>query len=161
MRRLICGVLMAGLCTAAQADVVRPAPDFGIDGVARGTSLLSFRGQAVVLIVTRSAREKSFREMVARLREIYAQFSNEKVIFVAAIENGPAEVQSDIPFITASDPGQVASDYGINGRFGIAVIGVDGNLDFITDRVVAAERVRDMVFDNSESQSAARKAFGL
>jgi hypothetical protein len=128
--------------------------------VAKGSSLRSFRGQAVVLVVTRNARDKEFRVEIERLRTLYAQFSTEKVLFVAAIENGPDAVPSDIPFVTAADPGQVAADYGLNGRFGIAVIGVDGNLDMVTSKVVAGERVRDVVFDNYESQAQARKPLG-
>ena len=61
------------------------------------------------------------------------------------------------PFVLAADPAQVAADYGVTGRFAIAVIGTDGNLDFITTRIVAGERIRDMVYNNYESQSAARK----
>jgi len=157
MNRLLVALLALAFCAAAHAQVVRPAPDFAIDGVAKGTSLKSFRGQAVVLIVTRRARDKEFRAMLTRLHDIYSEFSTEKVLFVAAIEDGGDQVPSDIPFVLAADPAQVAADYGVNGRIGIAVIGVDGNLDFITSRPVAAERVRDMVFNNYESQSASRK----
>jgi len=152
--------LCATVCATAFGNVVRPAPDFGIEGVAKGSSLRSFRGQAVVLVVTRNARDKEFRVEIERLRTLYAQFSTEKVLFVAAIENGPDAVPSDIPFVTAADPGQVAADYGLNGRFGIAVIGVDGNLDMVTSKVVAGEWVRDVVFDNYESQAQARKPLG-
>ena len=98
--------LCAAICApvAAAADVVRPAPNFGIDGVAKGTSLRSFHGQSVVLVITKSARVKEFRRELARLKQMYSQFSNEKVIFVAAIENGPAEVRSDIRrFMTKSE----------------------------------------------------------
>jgi peroxiredoxin len=157
MRPLLCAVLALAFCTAAHAQVVRPAPDFAISGVAQGTSLKSFRGQAVVLVVTQRSRGKEFRAMLSRLHDVYSEFSNEKVIFVAAIEDGGTEVPCDIPFLLASDPAQVAADYGVTGRFAVAVIGTDGNLDFITQRLVAAERVRDMVFDNYESQSASRK----
>jgi hypothetical protein len=110
-----------------------------------------------VLVIGRDARDKYFRRQVYRLRSMYQVFATEKVLFVAAIENGPAEVPSDIPFVTAANPAQVASDYGVSGRFAIAVIGVDGNLDLITDKVISAERVRDVVFNNYEGQAEARK----
>jgi hypothetical protein len=160
MRRLFCAALALALCGAVRGDVVRPAPNFQIVAAAKGASLRSYRGQTVVLLVTRSARDKRFREEVYRLRQMYAQFSNEKVIFVAAIENGPQEVRSDIPFTIAANPQQVAADYGVHGPFGIAVIGVDGNLDLITDKVIAAERVRDIGFNNFEGQAAQRKPLG-
>ena len=158
MKLLLRAALVLSLCAAAaQAVVVRPAPDFGLEGVRKDTSLRSFRGQSVVLVITRSARDKEFRKELAMLKEMYPQFAAEKVIFVAAIENGPADVPSNIPFVTAANPAQVAADYGVNGRFAIAVIGVDGNLDLITNRIIAAARVRDAIFNNYDSQQAARK----
>jgi AhpC/TSA family len=159
--RWLCGALLAAtLCAVAHAEVVRPAPNFQIEGVAKGTSLRSYRGQTVVLLITRSARDKYFRTEVGRLGQIYGQFSAEKVLFVAAIKEGPQEVRSNIPFVIAANPEQVAADYGANGRFAIAVIGVDGNLDLITDRLIAAERVRDAAANNYESQAAERKPLG-
>jgi hypothetical protein len=154
MRRLT-AVLFLTLCAAAHAQVVRPAPNFDLAGT--GKSLKNFRGQTVVLLITQSAREKHYREMVNRLGRLFGQFATERVIFVAAIENGPQEVLSNIPFVVASNPQQVAADYGVNGRYAIAVIGVDGNVDMITAQMIAPERVRDMIFDNSDTQTEARK----
>jgi hypothetical protein len=159
-RRILLGALLSLFCATLRGEVVRPAPNFELEGVGRGGSLRNFRGQAVVLLITRRAKDKEFRTEVYRLRQLYAQLATEKVLFVAAIENGPDEVLSDIPFATAANPQQVAADYGVNGRFGIAVIGVDGNLDLITTRLIAPERVRDAVFNNYESQAAARKPLG-
>jgi hypothetical protein len=156
-KALLLVVLILSLGAAARADVVRPAPGFNLDGVAKPMSLRGFRGQAVVLVFTRTARDGDFRRQVARLRALYSQFATEKVIFVAAIEQGPADVPSDIPFAIAANGPQVAADYGVTGRFAIAVIGVDGNLDLITNKVIAAERVRDTVFNNFESQQESRK----
>lgn len=152
----IAGIL--AICATAQATAVRPAPNFGVEGVAKGGSLRSFRGQSVVLIIARSARDALFTRQVHRLKEMYSQFSTERVIFVAALENGPAEVRSDIPFVIAANPSQVAADYGVAGRFAIAVIGIDGNLDMITTKVINAERVRDVIFNNFDTQQEARKA---
>jgi hypothetical protein len=160
MKGLLCAVLAVALCATGDAQVVRPAPSFQVEGAGKGVSLRSFRGQAVVLLITRSARQKEFRAMVERLGEMYGQFSTEKVLFVAAIEEGPQAVLSNIPFMIASDPQQLAADYGVRGRYAIAVIGVDGNLDMITNRLIAAERVRDVVFNNFESQTESRKPLG-
>jgi hypothetical protein len=157
MRPLCCFALSLALCVAARAEVVRPAPNFSIEGMSPGSSLRNFHGQAVVLIITRDARNRDFRDQVSRLKSMYSQFSAEKVIFVAAIENGPETIRSNIPFITAANPSQVAADYGVAGKFAIAVIGVDGNLDLITRKVIPAERVRDVVFNNFQTQTTARK----
>ena len=134
--------------------MVRPAPNFRVEGVANGARLREFsRAAGGAGDRAERAGEGISGAEVYRLKQIYAQLSNEKVIFVAAIENGPAVVKSNIPFMMAANPTQVAADYGVPGRFGIAVIGVDGNLDLITTRVIPAERVRDMVFNNFESQA--------
>jgi hypothetical protein len=161
MKTILRAALILLICVSARAEVVRPAPNFGIDGVAKSTSLRSFHGQSVVLLITRSAWEKAFRTQLGRLRQLYSQFSNEKVIFIAAIQNGPQEVKSNIPFVTALNPAQVAADYAVNGRFAIAVIGIDGNLDLITTKVINATRVRDAIFNNFESQQASRKVPGI
>jgi peroxiredoxin len=161
MRAALWAALALAFCSAAFGTVVRPAPNFGIEGVSKSTTLRSFRGQSVVLIITRRARDKQFRDQVRRLRDLYAQFATEKVVFIAAVEEGPEDVPSDIPFMTASDPAQVAADYGVTGRFGIAVIGVDGNVDLVTGKVIPAARVKDAIFNNYEIQAGARKGTGF
>jgi hypothetical protein len=151
---LLC--LYTGLfIAAARAGVVRPAPDFKFDGIPK--SLRSFRGQPVVLIITRRTRDKDFRKQVTALGPFYGRLSEEKAVFVAVIEEGPGEVKSNIPFAYAANPAQVAADYGVTGRFAIAVIGVDGNLDMITTRPVPAPRVRDMINNNYDLQIQSRK----
>jgi hypothetical protein len=156
MKLLLRAALALSLCSSLHAAVVRPAPNFELQD-AKGASLRTYRGQALVLLITRSAREKKFRAEVYRLEQLYGGFSTEKVLFVAAIEEGPREVRSNIPFVLAANPKQVAADYGAGGRFAIAVIGVDGNLDLITDRLIAAERVRNAVFNNFETQLSSRR----
>jgi len=158
MRTILHAALLLALCATGYAAEPRPAPGFGIEGAQKGASLRTFRGQPVVLVITRSARDKYFRRQVYRLKGLYGEFANEKVLFVAAIQNGPQDVPSDIPFAIAANPAQVAADYGVTGRFAIAVIGIDGNLDLITTKVIQAARVKDAVFNNFETQQASRKA---
>jgi len=160
MKTFLHAALLLAVCAAAQAQVVRPAPNFGLEGVSKSSTLKSFRGQAVVLVIAQSSRDKLFRRQVYRFKELYGQFATEKVVFVAAIENGPQEVPSDIPFVIAANPAQVAADYGVTGRFAIVVIGVDGNLDMITNKVIPATRVKDVIFNNYESQHNSRKELG-
>jgi hypothetical protein len=140
---------------AVHADVVRPAPEFKLDGIPK--TLRSFRGQPVVLIIAQKTRLKDFKKQLFLLGPMYARYSEQHAVFVAAIEQGPTDIHSNIPFAAAANPAQVAADYGVNGRFAIAVIGVDGNLDFITTRPVPGARVRDMIINNYESQAAERK----
>jgi len=161
MRTLFRAVLLLSLCASARAGVVRPAPNFELEGSARSGSLRGLRGQPVVLVFTRSARDGDFRKEVYWLKDMFQQFATEKVVFVAAILNGPQTVQSDIPFVIASNPAQVAQDYGVERKFAIAVIGVDGNLDLITYKVVPASRVRDAINNNFDFQQESRKQGGI
>jgi hypothetical protein len=157
MRRIAAPMAVAlALCAQAYAGTVRPAPNFALDG-AKTKTLRGFHGQPVVLVITASSRVKDFKKQVNRLKEMYGQLATEKVVFVAAIANGDAKVPSDIPFALAENPAQVAADYGVTGKFAIAVIGIDGNLDMITTKVINAERIRDVVYNNYETQTAERK----
>ncbi len=160
MKTLWRAALLLSLCAAARAEVVRPAPDFALAGMGRSASLRAFRGQPVVLVIARGARDGNLRKQLAWLRARYQEFATEKVVFVAALENGD-DVRSDIPFILAANPDQVAADYDAGRRFCIAVIGVDGNLDLITDKPIPASRVRDAIFNNFELQQSARKQTGF
>ncbi|MGA3170161.1 MAG: hypothetical protein ABSE62_04040 [Chthoniobacteraceae bacterium] len=161
MRTLWRAALLILLCASARAAVVRPAPDLGLEGAARPASLRGLRGQPVVVLIARSARDGDFRKEVYWLKAMFQQFASEKVVFVAAILNGPQMVRSDIPFVIASNPAQVAEEYGVDRRFAIAVIGVDGNLDLITYKVIPASRVRDAIFNNFEFQQESRKQGGI
>jgi hypothetical protein len=151
--------LAAILCLSAfacDAAVVRRAPDFTWEG-AGSASQRSFKGQPVVLLFARNARVGAFRAQVKKLREIYQEFSNRKVIFAAAIASGDADIRSDIPFVIATNGAQVAADYGVNEKFAIAIIGRDGNVDYQTNRVLPASRVREVIANSFAEQSAKRK----
>ena len=162
-RAISCVLAAMALCAATLhaagpvVDMPRVAPNFGIESAVKGGSLRSFRGQPVVLVIARNSRDKFFRRQVYRFKAMYGEFAVEKVLFVAAIQEGDQAVPSDIPFSLAQNPAQIAADYGVTARFAIAVIGVDGNLDMITTKVIPAERIRDVVFNNFQSQQQARK----
>jgi hypothetical protein len=153
-------ILFLAICATGHAAVVRPAPDFALEATPKRSTLQSFRGQPVVLVIASDAQVKLFRRQVRRLKEMYSHFANEKVLFVAAVVNGPAIVPSDVPFALAANPARVAADYGVTGGtggFAIAVIGVDGNLDMITAKIIPARRILDVIFNNSTTQEAERK----
>lgn len=156
MKQLLCAAILCLSAFASDAAVVRRAPDFTWEG-ASGAGRRSFRGQPVVLLFARSARAGAFRAQVRKLREIYQEFSNRNVIFAAAIAGGDADVRSDIPFVIATNGAQVAADYGVDGKFAIAIIGRDGNVDYQTDRVLPASRVREVIANSFAEQSARRK----
>lgn len=133
-----------------------PAPNFTWDGPPKANSFRAVKGQPVVLIIAKSARVGEFRAQIKKLHELFQKFASEKVIFVAALENGTGDVGSDIPFALANNPTQVAADFGATGKFGIAIIGRDGNIDYATDHVLPAARIYDVIENSFVPQTDRR-----
>ena len=135
------------LVTTLSAVVVRPAPNVNwIDsaGVRKDSSTL--RGQPVVLVIAPTPRSRAFRSQLGQLRKMYERYAAEKVVFIAAFTAARrAVIPSNIPFVFAADGPRVGFDYGGAEGFMIALIGKDGNLDYVTDRVLPAQRVFDVI----------------
>jgi peroxiredoxin len=160
MRRLLLIALLAAFVPApAPAEVVRRAPEFSWlkSGNNRAT-LKSLRGQPVVLVVAESPRNRQFRKQVRELQKTYQLLGNTKAVMAAAFTAEPGLIESNIPFVLAADPAAVASAYGVAGRFAIFVIGPDGNLDEISDRVLPGQRVLDIINNSYVAQSDNRRA---
>ena len=155
MRPLLIALALLFTLATAPAEVVRLAPDFSFPGVGKAQSLKAVRGQPVVLIVAKSPKIGEFKAQVKRLKEIYQQFANKQVLFVAAFTAEVGPVKSDIPFVTANNGAAVASAYGVpeKDKFNIIIIGKDGNVDYQTSKVIGAERVRDVVQNSYVVQS--------
>lgn len=151
----IAAVVMLG---AAHAAVVRLAPDFSWPGAgSKHPTLRSLRGQPVVLLVARSAKDGTFRKQAKRLKEIYQDFASRNVVFIAAFEQETGGViPSDVPFVIADNGAKVAADYQVQGDFALIVIGPDGNVDMQTSNLAPATRIRDVVINSYTSQSAER-----
>jgi len=141
----------------AQADVVRPAPNFV---VASGQTLKSWKGQPVVLLIAPSPRSSAFRKQVRRIEAVYQEFAARNTLFVVAFTDPEAagqRIPSNLPFVVAKNGAKVTADYGFDGKFSISVIGKDGNLDLNSAKVVPASRIMDMIINNAEQQAAERK----
>jgi hypothetical protein len=140
---LIAALLLPSLATA---EVVRPAPDFiWLSSGAKGKSLKSLRGQPVVLVVAESPRQRIFRAQVGQLKKVYQLLGNEKMVAVAAFTREPGVIRANIPFILTADPGYVSSIYGVQGNFAVFVIGQDGNIDALSDKVLPGQRIIDII----------------
>lgn len=157
MRSLLLAALALLCAIPLHAAVVRLAPDFTFPGVGKARSLRSLRGQAVVLLIASSPREKDFRKQLKYLREIYQQFASKEVVFIAALREGQGPIESNIPFAVATDGDAVADAFGVADDFNIAIIGRDGNIDYQTKKVLTPERVRDVIQNSFLIQSSARK----
>ena len=150
--------LLAALTLAsANAEVVRPAPNFTWGS---GRTLKSWQGQPVVLLIAPSPGSSAFRRQARRIQAYYAELAARNVVFVAAFTD-PVEagqpIPSNVPFVIANNGAQIAADYGVEGTFTLAVIGRDGNLDLNSAKVVPASRIMDTVLNNAEQQAAERK----
>ena len=157
MRKLLLtGFLLATLAVGHTA-VVRLAPEFGFPGPGKMQSLKSLRGQAVVLLIAKTPKNRAFKKQVKYLKEIYEQFASKQVVFISALGDGTGPVESDIPFVVASNGAAVATAYGATDDFNIVIIGKDGNVDYQTNKVCPPERVRDVIQNSFVVQDGSRK----
>jgi len=156
-------ILTMAIAVLGIADVVRLAPDFSWQGAGSKLSTLrSLRGQPVVLLVSKSAHERTFRKQASRLKEIYQEFASRNVVFVAAFVDEEGVVPSDVPFVIANNGAKIAADYQVQGAFSVIVIGTDGNVDMQTTQVVPASRIKDVIVNAFpvQSEERGRKKFG-
>jgi hypothetical protein len=77
---------------------------------------------------------------------------------VAAFTGEPGVIRSNIPFVLAANPGAIVQSYGVAGDFAVFVIGRDGNLDEISDRVLPGQRVLDIINNSFVPQRDNRRA---
>jgi hypothetical protein len=156
MRTAILALL--ALLTAASATVIHLAPEFTFLGAGeKARSLRSLRGQAVVLIIGDSAKSGAFKKQLKNLEGSYAEFASKQVVIIAALANGEGPIPTNIPVTVATNGAAVATAYGVQKGFQIAIIGRDGNLDYQTDHVLTPERVRDVIQNSFDVQASARK----
>jgi hypothetical protein len=151
-------ILASGLIQTASARVVRPAAEFAwLDSYGKMRDLKSLRGQAVVVLIAPSPKDWTFRSQVGQLQKAYQRFAAAKLVCFAAFTTEGGVIKSNIPFVTAADGPRVAFVYEITKGFAIAIIGPDGNLDYLSTKVVAAQRILDIMNANFEVQQDFRR----
>ncbi len=156
---LIIGALVLSLVGgAAWARVVRPAPDFSwATSAGAAKSLKSLEGQPVVLLIAPSPRNRKFRKQLKELESDYQRLASKGLVCFAAFTEEGGAVGSNIPFVVVADGPRVGFLYEIPTGFATAIIGPDGNLDYLTDNVVDAQRVIDVMNNNASRQEYLRK----
>ena len=157
MRKLLLAFILTLSLAASHAEVVRLAPDFAFPGPGKKQTLKGLRGQAVVLLITKTPKNRAFKKQLKYLKEIYEQFASKQVVFIAALGDGTGPVESDIPFVVAANGPAVASAYGAAEDFALVIIGKDGNVDYQTNKVCTPERVRDVIQNSFVVQEGSRK----
>jgi hypothetical protein len=158
---IVCGIaaliLFFGPAPALNAGVVRPAPSFTFAGAGGARSLATLRGQPVVLLLAKSAMTGALRKQLKNLRSVFHDCASRGTVFAAAFAGGSPAVPSDIPFVHVANSAAVASAYGLGGDFLIAVIGRDGNLDLLTDKVQPGLRVLEVIGNSFDVQEKTRR----
>jgi hypothetical protein len=143
---------------SASSAVVRPAPNITwVDFTGKVKGLSAFKGQPVVILIAPSPQDRAFRAQVGQLHKMYERYAAAKVVFVAAFTQEPGRIKSNIPFAVAGDGPRVAFDYQTGEKFGIAIVGRDGNLDYVTDRVLPAQRIFDVINNSFVPQELLRR----
>lgn len=143
--------------TTSRSPVVAPAPDVSFAAPGKTRSLRSLRGQAAVLLIARNADNGSFKKQLKELAPVYQEFASRGVVFIAAFTEEGDAIKSNIPFVVALNGPQVAANYRVDGKFQIAIIGRDGNIDYQTAKVLPGGRVRDVVQNSFAVQNESRK----
>lgn len=142
----------------ASAAVVRPAPNISwVDYTGKLKNLGAFKGQPVVVIIAPSPLDRAFRAQVGQLQKMYERYAAAKVVFVVAFTQEPGRIKSNIPFAVAGDGPRVAFDYQTGEKFGIAIVGRDGNLDYVTGKVLPAQRIFDVINNSFVPQEQLRR----
>jgi hypothetical protein len=142
--------------------IVRPAPDFAFLGAGGKTlPLKSLRGQPVVLIIAPSPNEGMVRKQVSHIDGLYLDLSERKTVFLAAFTAQTGRVMSNVPYAIAQNGPAVAKAYGVApGGFAVVVISTDGNIDLLSTRVEAAQRLLDIINNSYQPQAASRAGLG-
>jgi hypothetical protein len=157
--RLLLALLSALLLAAPlQAEVVRPAPDFSwIDSTGKSKPAKELRGRPLIVIIAESPRQWAFRSQVGQLQKIYQRFAADGLVCVAAFSQEPGVIRSNIPFLTVPDGPTAAATFDTAQGFSISIIGMDGNLDYVSNRVVAAQRIHDIIDNSFAKQKLLRR----
>jgi len=155
--RLAALTLFFGVALELNAAVVRPAPSFTFAGSGGPRSLASLRGQPVVLLLAKSPKTSALRKQLKNLRSVFHACASRGTVFAVVFTEGAAAVPSDIPFVQVTNAPAVASAYGLRGDFLIAVIGRDGNLDLLTDKVQPGLRVVEVINNSFDVQDKTRR----
>lgn len=157
--RLLLALLSALLLAAPlRAEVVRPAPDFSwIDSTGKSKPAKELRGRPLIVIIAESPRQWAFRSQVGQLQKIYQRFAADGLVCVAAFSQEPGVIRSNIPFLTVPDGPTAAAAFDTAQGFSISIIGMDGNLDYVSNRVVAAQRIHDIIDNSFAKQKLLRR----
>ena len=79
------------------------------------------------------------------------------MVAAAFKSQGTDEIYSNIPVINLPDGAKVCDAFALKGKFAIALIGPDGNLDYITNNILNINRILEVMQNSFEVQKAAHR----
>ena len=144
----------------------RPAPDLSFSTPSGTRSLSQLRGQPIVLLLGEKASRSQVKDQAQLLESFYSKLAARKVLFLSAFTHpSDHEVRSNIPFtpVTHADATlnayrQLAQRSDSSAKTpAIAIIGPDGNVDYIGEKILSGERVREIILNNHSVQTKSRR----
>lgn len=158
MKRAAALLLALLAFTTLRAEVVRPAPDFSwIDSAGKAKPTKELRGRPLIVLIAESPSQWAFRSQVGQLQKIYQRFAAEGLVCIAAFSREPGVIRSNIPFLTVPDGPSAAAAFDTAQGFSVSIIGMDGNLDYVSNRVVPAQRIHDIIDNSFAKQKLLRR----
>jgi len=150
--------ILVVLIPQSQARVVRPTPEFSwIDASGKLQSVRNLKGQPAVILIAPDPGNWTFRSQVGQLQRVYERLGTHGTLFFAAFTGTPDRVRSNIPFIQVGDGPRVGFLFEATEGFAIAIVGRDGNLDCLSNRVLTGQRVFDVIENSFAMQEALRR----
>jgi hypothetical protein len=140
------------------SSLISAAPAFS-GGAAEGrtVTLSSLKGKPVLLLIAPSPKDRAFRRQISELSGRYERLAADGIICFAAFTSDGGVIPSNVPFLTVNNPAVVASSYDVTGRFSVAVIGRDGNLDCLSTKPLPGQRILDLINNNASVQEHLRR----
>lgn len=151
--------LLPGLALTGSAEVVRPAPEVAFPPhEGRPQTLRSFRGKPVVLLLAKSPKDGAFREQLKQLEESLDRLAIRSTVFAAAFQSDDiSRLNTSIPLVVLPKGAEACAAFQLRGKFAIALIGPDGNLDYQTDKVLNINRILEVMQNSFALQYRSRK----
>lgn len=152
--------------TKASATVVRPAPDLTFRSANSTKSLSSLRGHPILLLLGDKASRSRVTDQAQLLEGFYSKLAARKMIFLSAFTDPTDnQVRSNVPFTPVEDPLATVASYKALAQAStgspqtptVAIIGPDGNVDYIGEKLLSGERVREIMLNNHSVQTKSRR----
>ncbi len=145
--------------TLAHADVVRPAPQVAFPSVdGAKLSLKSFRGQPIIVLLADASSRSALRTQIKEIEKAFDRLAIRKTLVAVALKDDDGTgLHSNIPLTVLPEGASACDAFQLKGKFAIALIGPDGNLDYQTDKILNINRILEVMQNSYEVQKGAHR----